>query len=188
MQGARVTVRLNTLSANKGFDSLKKVAINRALRRTSTTVRAYMAREVGSDLGLRIGRVKDEIKIAVDDLHLDATLTITGRRIPLIEFKARGPEPSRGKGTGVSYRIGANSGRIRRGFIATMRTGHRGVFERADKAGRPLLPRLPIQEKFGPSLPHVFGKKTPAGLKFGAEVLLKNLEREFSFALSQMKG
>jgi hypothetical protein len=66
-----------------------------------------------------------------------------------------------------------------------MRSGHRGVFERADKAGRPLTTRLPIQEKFGPSLPHVFVKFTPAALAFGGEQLQKNLAHELRFALAQ---
>ncbi|MBA7613751.1 hypothetical protein ES703_21007 [subsurface metagenome] len=49
---------------------------------------------------------------------------------------------------GVSYRISRTVGRktIEHGFIATMPSGHRGVFARGD------LSRLPIGEKRGPSI------------------------------------
>ena len=56
---------------------------------------------------------------------------------------------------------------------------HRGVFERRTRK------RLPIRELFGPSLPHVFAKFIPEALKRGEESLVKNLQSELRFALSQ---
>ena len=49
---------------------------------------------------------------------------------------------------GVSYRLSRTAGRkrIEHGFIATMSSGHRGVFARGGPS------RLPIQEKRGPSI------------------------------------
>lgn len=183
------TVSVNLRVDAPGFDTLRsdapKVlrAKQRALTRAAVSTRAFMAREVAKEIGLRVGPVRDTIETKAD--HQTATVTISGRRIPLIEFSARGPEPSRGRGGGVRYRIGARANRIPRAFIATMPSGHRGVFERADKAGRPQKARLPITEKFGPSLPHIFNKLAPRGLEHGGEVLRKNLEHELNYAFSQ---
>jgi len=49
---------------------------------------------------------------------------------------------------GVSYRLSRTAGRktIEHGFIATMPSGHRGVFKRGEPS------RLPIEEKRGPSI------------------------------------
>ena len=96
-----------------------------------------------------------------------------GGRIPLSRFGAKQ------KARGVSYKITKGGGRktAEGAFLATMPTGHTGVFQRFEargapnasfggrrwKPGRrralpPTLPRelrLPIVELFGPSIPHV---------------------------------
>ena len=82
---------------------------------------------------------------------LTATLAVKNKAIPLIKFNARGPYPSRGKGQGVSYKIGGTRRRRRHAFIAKIKgKGKRGVFQRAGKD------RLPIYELFGPSIHRVF--------------------------------
>jgi hypothetical protein len=106
-------------------------------------------------------------------------LEITGNRIPLIDFAARGPEPSRGRGRGVSYRLPGGRSRDPHAFIATMPSGHRGVFKRTGKE------RNPIIQSHGPSLVNVFRNK----LDFGAERAKAALEEQvrlvIAFALSR---
>ena len=86
-------------------------------------------------------------------------------RIPLIRFGARQINK------GVSYKITKASGRqrIKGAFIATMPTGHEGVFKRFNQTPdndvlpegkkRKLPPRIPgrnqMVELLGPSIPHV---------------------------------
>ncbi len=75
-----------------------------------------------------------------------ARIVVSGGRIPLTKFGARQTK------RGVTYRIqrGGKRGRIERGFIARMPSGHEGVFVRQRSRGR-----LPIGEARGPSVPAV---------------------------------
>jgi hypothetical protein len=154
------------------------IAMNRALNRTATSVRAAVAPVIARDIGLKVGWVKDELKIHKSSVQrLRASVSVRGARVPLIQLM--GPEPSRGKGTGVRYRTSTGRGHIRDAFIGTMRSGHRGVYKRTSKA------RLPIQELFGVSLPFVFHKHLEFGMKQSEELLAKNIEREFRFVMGQ---
>lgn len=163
----------------------------RSLNRAGTTGRAVMARHINKDTGIAIGAVKKEIRLdRATRSDPVVRLEIRGRRIPLIAFQARGPEPSRGRGRGVSYRLPSGRGRIRNAFIATMPSGHRGVFIRKtptrSRRGRPRSsPALPILELFGPSLPYVFEKYIPEFRKAASESLVKNLRSAINFARSK---
>ena len=108
-------------------------AMRRALKRTATAVRTEMARRVTAETGLPSRRVTAEIRTTSDEKAV--TLKVRGHRIPLIDFRARGPEPSRGKGRGVSYSLQGERKRLPHAFIATMPTGHRGAFERTGRSG-----------------------------------------------------
>lgn len=162
-------------------------AIARAVNRAATSTRAKMATRIAKDLGLRTGTVRDEIKITpAREPAFVARLVVSGKRIPLIEFKASGPEPSRGRGRGVRARLPGGAGRYPHAFIATMpKSGHRGVFERFDSRGRKGA-RGPrggrVYELRGPSLPHVFHKITPESLVHADQVLRTNLIHELRFA------
>jgi hypothetical protein len=165
-------------------------AIVRALNRAGVSTRALMASKVAGDTKLRVGTVRDEIRIdRATPKKPTVRLEIRGRRIPLIEFRARGPVPSRGRGRGVTATLPSGAGRYPHAFIATMRSGHTGVFQRVPGAQRhgpaPHRSQLPIYELRGPSLPHVFAKYAGEGLARGQESLLKNLQSELQFALSK---
>ena len=164
--------------ANLGPKKMKRVAI-RSLKRAGTAGRASMSKAITKDTGLKARKVKDEIKIKVEPAQV--SLTVTGARIPLIEFRARGPEPSRGRGRGVSYKLPNSRGRIKTAFIARMPSGHRGVFHRKGPK------QNPIRELFGPSLTKVFEKFVPDGAKVAAAALVKNLRSEIAFALTRSK-
>jgi hypothetical protein len=152
-------------------------ATARALNRGILASRTVMVREMSRDLGMRQADLRDRLRIVeATGSRLSARLSVSGKRLPLITFSARGPEPSRGKGRGVSYRLpGGGRNRHPHAFISTMRTGHRGVFVRARKG------RLPIRELFGPSLPRVFGKFRPQALARGLEQFRKTLIAELQF-------
>lgn len=159
------------------------LVLSRALNRAATSGKTAMARSIAADTGIRNKTVSEEIRILRATRQVPkVVIEIKGRRIPLIEFKARGPEPSRGKGRGVSYTLPTGRGRIENAFIATMPQGHRGVFKRRQTG------RLPIQELFGPSLPHVFEKFLPTFESAAQESLTKNIVREISFEQSKQTG
>lgn len=156
------------------------IAIARALNKSVASGRTVMAREMSKDLGIKVGDVRDKIAVTEATSQRQwARLETKGKRIPLEAFSATGNIPSRGKGRGVSYRLGAQRKRIATAFRAHMASGHTGVFRRTGTK------RLPIIELFGPSLPKVFLKFRPIGLARCAEQLRKNLVHEFRFVMSK---
>jgi hypothetical protein len=133
-----------------------------------------MVRAIAQDLGLKAGDVREKLYVreARPD-QLEARLMASRKRIPIIDFAARGPIPSRGKGRGVTART--KTRRYPHAFIATMGSGHTGVFQRVG------LERLPIRELFGASLGRVFAKFMPAARARAEEQFVKNLQSELRF-------
>jgi len=177
----KVTLNLDVHDAQAGILALKTrfpFAMRRAVRKAAISGRAEMAKAIVADTGLPSKRVKEEIRIN-EVGEFGAQLEVTGRRLPLIDFRARAPEPSRGRGRGVSYRLPGGRGRAEHAFIATMRSGHRGVFQRSGEA------RTPIYELHGPSLVRVFEKFLPLGADRAREALLTNVRSEINFVLSR---
>lgn len=154
----------------------------RAINRAIASARTVMVREIARDTGLRSKDVRDALSLREATVnHLSGSLGATLKKIPLIKFNARGPEPSRGKGRGVRARLVGGAGHYPHAFIVTMPTGHRGVFARKTPPSR-----LPIRELFGPSLGRVFEKyRAPAEAR-AREVFGKNLDHELEFAASQV--
>ena len=158
----------------------------RSLDRAATAGKTAFARAISQDTGILNKNVSKEIRIDKAGLSSKTdpriVVTLTGRRIPLIAFQARGPEPSRGRGKGVSYRLPTGRGRAPNAFIATVGAGHRGVFKRLSKG------RLPIIELFGPSLPHVGEKFIPVFQEAAQLSLTKNLIHELGRELDKQAG
>lgn len=180
------TLHFDARDAIRGLKALRTrapYAVARAINRSVTTVRAAAAREISADLGIRVGVVKEQLVVdSATPQRPVATITASGRRIPLIDLDARGPEPSRGRGRGVSYRIGGVRRRLPHAFIAQMRSGHRGVFKRTRTK------RLPIVELHGPSLARVFAKDAivKAVQARYEEAMTKNLPHEIEFELRRL--
>lgn len=134
-------------------------SIVRGLNYAIGGARDVMVAAIAADIGLEPDKVRKQLPIRnATTRELSATLSATRKRIPLIEFHAQGPVPSRGRGDGVSYQLRGGRGRVPNAFLATMKTGHKGVFARKGKS------RLPIRELFGPSLGHVFAVHRQEGL------------------------
>lgn len=149
-------------------------AMARALNRGISAARTVMVREVARDMGLKAGDVRGQMRLVeATSGRLEAKLSSSRKRLGLIKFGAKGPVPSRGKGRGVTYRIGQGGRRrIPDAFITTMPGGHEGVFVRLGKA------RLPIKELFGPSLGHVFAKYYDQGAARAQEQFETTLAHE----------
>lgn len=114
-------------------------AINRAVDMSATD----MKRRVGAQIAIKKGEIAKGIsKKKATYANLTGSIGAKYFRPGLIAFSARQTKH------GVSYRISRTAGRkkIEHGFIATMPSGHRGVFVR----GQPS--RLPIKEARGPSI------------------------------------
>jgi hypothetical protein len=163
-------------------------AMVRALNRGINSARTVMVARISKDTGLKSKDVRDAlpVKLATFDRPV-ARLATSLKRIPLIKFNARGPEPSRGRGRGVTYRLGGGRGRLEHAFIARMSTGHRGVFYRRGQ-NEARVPRLPIGEAHGPSLGRVFAKYRNEAIGIAYEFFDRNFARELKYYASQGAG
>ena len=86
---------------------------------------------------------------------------------PLADFGARQTK----RGVTVVIRKGGSRTLIPGAFLATMKSGHVGVFTRVGKA------RLPIQERFGPKISNAFKDAAPAIAERGRAVFFATFER-----------
>lgn len=154
----------------------------RAVNRAIQAARTVMAREMSRDLNLRVGVVREALRMrTASATRPDADLSASKlKRIPVIDMSANGPYPSRGRGRGVSWRNQGQRKRDPKAFIAVMRTGHRGVFKRVTTR------RLKIVELRGPSLGEVFAKFKPVGMARLREVFATAFKHEFQFVNGQV--
>lgn len=149
----------------------------RALNRAIKSSQSVMTKEIAGDTGLKQKAVRAAMSLSeATALWPEAKLGATMKRIPLMQFHAKGPRPSRGRGKGVTWRLRGGKSRAANAFIATMKSGHEGVFKRVGKA------RLGITELHGPSIGIVFKKFRPLGLARALEVFQKNFDHELEFA------
>ncbi len=170
-----ISIRIDTIRVGDYLDNFPKqtgIALLRATKRGTRAAQTTANRVCAKDMGLKIGDVRTRIR------RKEPTgQTLTGevraslKRIPLIKFGARGPEPSRGRGRGVTARGKGGRSRIPSAFIATMPTGHRGVFKREGTK------RGPISQLYGPSVGRVFVAHEGEIAARGEEQLLGELNR-----------
>lgn len=130
---------------------LQDKAIVRALNRTADNVRAEAVRQIRQSYTLKAGTVRDQMSISrAWSGKLQAAVSANGRPIPLYEFSARWTP--RMKGASFAVKKGKRK-TLPHTFIATMKSGKVGVFERKGAS------RLPIEQKFSVGVPGMFGAK-----------------------------
>lgn len=162
-----------------------------AQNRAATSAVAVLSRGVAADMGMKVSVVKAAVRIEpASQQQMVTRVYADAKRIPLINFGARGPYPSRGRGRGV--RAKTPTGRYPNAFIAVVgKGGHRGVFvvrggKGRSRKGMPASsPELPIVELRGPSIAHVFRKHVPASVTRYYESLDKNLQHNFRYFTTQ---
>lgn len=171
-----------------GFERAAVSAINRTL----TTGRSRIAKRVGDELKIRrkalLQQRRSRQVMRLDKAtrsRISGAIKLTRVPIPLIEFASaanRVPtvEKKRRKPPVVQVRKGGQKERLSNAFVARMPSGHVGIFERK-KQGDSRSRRLPIEERYGPSLLGVF--ENQPGLSRGVlddigEVLEKNIDSQ----------
>lgn len=131
----------------------------RALNKTGGVARTAASREIRqAGYNIAAKSVKDHIELKrARPGELRATVRASGRPMPLIAFGARQTR------AGVSVKVKEGRKLIKGAFIATMPTGHKGVFNRVGnrhkrvrRDGRVTWSGLPIKEMYGPSVPAAF--------------------------------
>lgn len=156
----------------------------RSLSRAANSAKTAMVKAIASDMGARQADIKRYIWTTSASVgNLSARVTPKGwAGIPFIQLGATGPEPSRGRGPGVRVKVGG--GLYPFAFIASMRSGHRGVFQRKmGPNGVPNKARLPIQELRTVAIPTVFRRLRAIGVARALEALKTNLTADLKYAL-----
>lgn len=150
------TVRaLNKVAANV------KTAANRAIR----TRRALSASAVNKAMDIRKANLG----------RLTSSLVVTGRPIPLKDYKARQTAK------GVTVKVSQGPRKLVSGaFIVGRLGGH--VYRRTGKA------RLPIEKLFGPSLPSTFvqDEVKMAWIAVAKDAMVKRSAEELNFELQRL--
>jgi len=155
-----VTSNLNEVKARYSDASSRVVApaAARALNRTAVTVRREVSSKIRLTYALPAADVKEQIRIMpATKARLEVRIVASGKRIPLYSFSAKQLKIRRGgKGGQVTVKVLRAGGRkvvtgrkglTGRPFIATMKSGHTGVFQRVGKG------RLKIKELFSIDVP-----------------------------------
>lgn len=174
-----IRMSVDTTAVHNSLVALKTeapLAIARAINRTANSVKTVMTRAVAGSLRVKQAYVRERIKVRLATRQeLSAAISASAQPIPLIAQGARGPEPSRGQGRGVTANTATR--RYPHAFIATMPSGHRGVFQREGKA------RLKITELRSASVAAVFIHHERAGQVRADEQLPKNLAHEVDYMI-----
>lgn len=119
----------------------------RAMDRTAKRVRTSMQRAVRKRMGLLLRNVSKRVDLRPARINpVRATFHVDRMPVPLSEFNA-----TQLKRAGTRVKIGGRTKTFKGAFIATMPTGHEGVFRRRTKR------RLPIRQMFGPSVADIWG-------------------------------
>lgn len=169
---------------------------SRAINRSLTSVRAEAVSLIALDLNLTQTKIRNSFTMnRATVTNPSGSVVSKSKPIPIIDFNgtralARGGVSVQVKRTGARERLIHT-------FIATMKSGHRGVFEReAGNFGRPFqvlknyaaMPkrfRLPIEELFGPRITDEYSKGPilEAVQRRAGEVYTSNYEHELDYEL-----
>lgn len=107
------------------------------------------------------------------------TMKASGKPIPIVAY----PHAQTRRGVRVSINKNGGSKVITSAFVATMKSGHTGVFQRRGKD------RLPIEEKFSTKVSDVFldAGMVPAVLARGQTVFSQTINRRLPQELAKLK-
>ncbi len=111
-----------------------KTAAVRALNKTARWMRTQVARETAQSLNVRVGAIRNDLILLRARASHPQSGVAMGSKAGVLKVTELGAPRQNRRGTRVGKR------QFDGAFIATMPTGHRGVFRRKGKS------RLPIQE------------------------------------------
>jgi len=185
-----------------GIGNSATKVLTRAINKTLTGVRTDMTDEAYQELNTTKTVIRSAVKInRATWSDISGKCFRAGKPLSLSKFTGTA---QRAKGVSVKVLRSGNRTILGHAFIATMRSGHVGVFWRktdkvgtgtksllADKSDYGRLPehlRLPIKELYGPRVEDILAK---AGRWKNVEDkanarLLKNMEQEIAYELSRL--
>ena len=171
--------------------------LSRGINKTLAGVKTDAVNEISNEITPTKTEIRKAFKLFKASISsLSASVECRGKPLPLMKYKARSVA------AGVTFQIRKTDKRmlLPGGFIATMSSGHKGVFHRVHDGPRaptrkrdprfgamPRRFRLPIVERFGPRVPDILSNE-PVLKQVGVlanQRLDKNLAHELDYLLSQ---
>lgn len=156
-----VTVRVDAEAVRAALSNLSEAVSNRAIIRSLDRAvdagRTEATRVVRDELNLKLADAREVISVrkAAGSGHFTASIVIVPKPVPLIDYSAHQTKA----GVTVKVKRAGGRGLVRSAFIATMKSGHRGVFTRTGKTGI-VSKRLPIRELFSTSVRQLFQRES----------------------------
>lgn len=152
----------------------------RALNRTMVTGRKLAIAEIQKDLLLKTAPFRKQLNI-VRATPKNLVVKIRAKRASTPAIAYKGVRQNK-RGVTVKYRKSKPRLLHKGAFIATVKSGHKGVFRRKGKK------RFPIQEILGPNTIAIFEQVVPAVEKQLYPVLNKNITHDVNFLRNKSKG
>ena len=199
-----ITIKINAEDMAKVKKSLAGVpgAVERVCMRAINDGLAGMKTDASSEIRAEINLTKSVVDatfktVKASTTSLSGVFASTGKPVPLIEYGARQTQ----QGVSVQVKRGNPRSVVVGAFIATMKSGHKGVFWREwhQAIRKPVnrnipygkLPkqyRLPIAQRFGPRVPDILSNEPvmAAVLKKADERMHTNIDREINYELSKL--
>jgi hypothetical protein len=159
-------------------------AINRAAKRAADTAKAETVRQLTAEYTLPPADIRGTISTRnIGSGQIGAVMDIASAPFALTKFKGTTPgdtmPPAKGP---VKVQVKKGGGAtLKRAFIAKMKSGHVGVFERKEEKA------FPIEEHFGPSTPGMFKANETVNtevMKAAEEMFDKRLQHELGRIIS----
>lgn len=168
----------------KGAERAYANAINRGLSRVKTAAR----KEVQQVYAVQSKAFTEATRTRMQTAGTGALagyIIFSGAKIPLYKFKATPKQPGTGRTVKAGQMKGGSGEVFEHAFIARMKTGHTGIFERKDKQGNETK-KYPIKEAMGDSAAQMIGNAdvTEALEKEAQRVVDERLEHEIERILN----
>jgi len=183
-----------------GMKTIGEKVLSRSLNKTLTGVRTDASTEIRKVLNAKQAAVNETFSLnKATTKKMTASIVSTGKPLGLIDFVGT---TQKLKGVSVLVTKGGKRKIIPGTFIATMKSGHKGVFwrdwhgmkkpknARIKYGALPRQYRLPISERFAPRVPDYLGDKGPIMervLTKAGDRLHTNIESELNYELSKLK-
>lgn len=110
-----------------------KVVFNNAINRSVDSVRTEANRQISDKYNISKSDIRAHHNIHLKKSNvnnLQGEVLYSGSKIPLIRFGVSNKSPNSGKSLRVTVLKGAGGGEFTNAFVAKMRSGHVGIFER----------------------------------------------------------
>lgn len=126
----------------KGFQRADRSAIQRAV----ITGRAAAARAIQKHNTLKIGKIKQSVRVTVSSIKSGSMIKYAGSHIPLLAF---GASYSTDGGIRVKVNRDSSGETLKHAFVKPNGKYPAGIYERITTR------RVPLEQKYGPSIPQI---------------------------------